>query len=689
MGSAEEFGPYVVHEQIGLGGMATVHRAETQGIAGFSKQVALKRMLPNVAADANLVKSFIREARLASHLRHANVAQTYDLGKVGETYFIAMELVPGWNLREILKHSAQTKRNMPLPIALNIVNQICDALDYAHNLCDETGQPLGIVHRDVSPSNIILGEGGVAKLIDFGIAKASTSGMQTMSGTIKGKFSYMAPEYLMGYLDWRGDLFAVGVIAHELLSNKPLFQGKDDMDTLYRVKDMPILPPSRFNPLVPPEIDNIVMTALERDPNRRWQQASAMRSALTTETARLSLVAQNQEIDVWLDQTFAGGADDLEAPEISLGGSTMELSKGSVPDDFLNAAADSVSTLVRPVGSQPIQAQGTPVARDSSPTLGDRPSRQMNAQKSRAESPRPPSRPPSRPSQNVVPRGEFGDTAQNRDWGDDPPTRADASAVDQIAQSSLARRDDQRTMKGAGIDGLSQRTLVSAPPAELLAQQSFTEETVANAAAMRSLADSPLARDESLEAPTLTNTKRATTDVTDADGVAAESRRDEFAQHVDTTPRRPTPRPQPAASPLTNVPKIRDEATTTQDAPPRRDSGLRPSSPSAPPAPGPLRTTLGVSAPPPIVHSGARTRPHIPKASAEIEVGSSAIVAEVSVSDVLADLGHRPTAHTPAKGAAMPMAPKSGGSSFLLMLLVLIVAGGAAAVVYFALPYFT
>ncbi|HTL34048.1 MAG TPA: serine/threonine-protein kinase, partial [Kofleriaceae bacterium] len=375
MGSAEEFGPYVVYEQLGLGGMATVHRAETQGIAGFSKQVALKRMLPNVAADANLVKSFIREARLASHLRHANVAQTYDLGKVGDTYFIAMELVPGRNLREVLKQCAATKRNAPLPIALNIVAQICDALDYAHNLCDETGQPLGIIHRDVSPANVIIGESGIAKLIDFGIAKASSGGMQTMSGTIKGKFSYMAPEYLMGHIDWRADLFAVGVIAHELLSNKPLFQGKDDMDTLYRVKDMPILPPSRFNPAVPPEVDSIVMTALERDPNRRWQQASAMRAALTTECARLGLVAQNLQIETWLDETFAGGTDDLEAPEISMGGgSTVELSKGSVPDDFLGAAADSMSTLVRPAGSQPIQAQGTPIthAKDDSPTLTER-----------------------------------------------------------------------------------------------------------------------------------------------------------------------------------------------------------------------------------------------------------------------------------------------------------------------------
>src|SRR5258708_37378371 len=181
--------------------MATVHRAETPGIAGFGKPVALKRMLPHAAANEDLVRSFVREARLASHLRHANVAQTYDLGKVGDIYFIAMELIVGRDLRQILRKSSQTDTQIPVPVTLNILNQICDALDYAHNLCDDTGQPLGIIHRDVSPSNIILDETGVAKLIDFGIAKASAAGMQTMSGTIKGKFGYMAPEDRLAAID--------------------------------------------------------------------------------------------------------------------------------------------------------------------------------------------------------------------------------------------------------------------------------------------------------------------------------------------------------------------------------------------------------------------------------------------------------------------------------------------------------
>ncbi|HUJ57430.1 MAG TPA: serine/threonine-protein kinase [Kofleriaceae bacterium] len=343
----EEFGPYLVYEQLGVGGMASVHRAEAVGVAGFRKAVALKRMLPSVAGDASLVQSFIREARLASVLRHANVAQTYDLGKVGDIYFIAMELVPGRNLREILKRCAAAGTPIPLAYALNILVQICDALDYAHNLTDESGAPLGIVHRDVSPANVIVSEGGTCKLIDFGIAKATAGGMQTLSGTIKGKFGYMAPEYIAGQIDARADLFALGVIGHEMLANRPLFQGKDDMDTLMRVKTMPIAPPSRHNPAVPAEIDAIVMTALERDPEQRWQRAAAMRSALTTETKRLSLIVTNQSVYDWMDRVFS-------APEIDSGPiiAIEHVAAGSEPD-----AGEPVTTIRQ---SAPAPAQPAP-----------------------------------------------------------------------------------------------------------------------------------------------------------------------------------------------------------------------------------------------------------------------------------------------------------------------------------------
>jgi len=300
----EEFGPYLIYEPLGMGGMAQVHRAVAKG-SDARRPVALKRMLSHIASNEEMVKSFLREARLASYLRHQNVPQTYDLGRVDDVYFIAMELITGRNLREVLKHCARTTGPMPVPVALNILNQICDALDYAHNLRSETGEPLGIIHRDVSPSNVIVSETGVVKLIDFGIAKVSGGGMQTMSGTLKGKFAYMAPEYFAGQIDARADLWAIGVIAHELLTNRPLFSGPDDVETMRRVRSMPLAPPSQKNPRVPPEIDDVVMTALGRDPGRRWQHATALRTALTTLTQRLDLVAANREVVQWLDWAFA------------------------------------------------------------------------------------------------------------------------------------------------------------------------------------------------------------------------------------------------------------------------------------------------------------------------------------------------------------------------------------------------
>ena len=302
----EEFGPYLVFEELGVGGMAQVHRAQRPGsIEGFSREVALKRVLPHLAHDEDFVRSFVREARLASHLRHNNVAQTYELGKVEDIYFIAMELVTGPDLRQVLRHCVQTTGPMPVPITLNILGQICEALDYAHNLHDDTGQHLGIIHRDVSPSNIIVSDGGVVKLIDFGIAKASAAGMQTMSGMLKGKFGFpWQPEYIAGTIDARADLFAVGVIAHELLTSRPLFSGRDDIETLHKLRAMEVEPPSRRNPQVPREIDDIVMTALARDPDRRWHQASALRTVLSTVTRRLGLQAMNHQVSDWITWAF-------------------------------------------------------------------------------------------------------------------------------------------------------------------------------------------------------------------------------------------------------------------------------------------------------------------------------------------------------------------------------------------------
>jgi len=289
-----------------VGGMATVHRAELPGIEGFSKQVALKRMLPALADSEEGLSSFLREAQLASYLHHANVAHTYELGEIDGTYFIAMELINGHTLHAIMNRCAAMGSPMPVAVACSLLTQILDALDYAHNLADHSGQPLGIIHRDVSPSNVIVAaDSGIAKLIDFGIAKASAAGMQTMNLTLKGKWAYMAPEYVeLGQIDARADLFAVGVMAHELLVCRPLFSGADDVATLTNLRTMVVPEPSRANPSVPRELDHVVMSALARNPNARWQTAAAMRHALALVANRLGLEVPPSYIAGWMADLF-------------------------------------------------------------------------------------------------------------------------------------------------------------------------------------------------------------------------------------------------------------------------------------------------------------------------------------------------------------------------------------------------
>src|SRR4051812_7682100 len=273
----ERFGSYEIYEQLGSGGLAAVHLARTRAVAN---PVALKRLYPHIADVRELVGSFIDEARLARHLRHPGIARVYEFGKLRGIYFIAFEFVPGPTLLQLQEHCAAYVGPIPVMVVLEIAYQLCDALDHAHNLKNELGLPLCIVHRDVSPSNVIVSNTGQVKLIDFGLAKTKQSTVHSQAGVIKGKLNYVAPEYLSGKLDARCDLWALGVVMYELLTGKRLFDAPEQRDILERVRSMPIPAPSASNPEVPPEVDEIVLTALTRDPNKRWQRASDMRDAI-------------------------------------------------------------------------------------------------------------------------------------------------------------------------------------------------------------------------------------------------------------------------------------------------------------------------------------------------------------------------------------------------------------------------
>lgn len=379
----EVLGHYSIYEQLGRGGMATVNRAELCGLAGFRKQVALKRLHPHVAKDPSMVQSLVHEARLASHLSHPNIAQTYDLGKVGDAYFIAMEYIQGPTLGQLLRKSMAAGGSVPIPIALSILGQICDALDYAHNLCDERGEPFGIIHRDVSPSNIIISSAGVVKLIDFGIAKVAGLD-KSEAGLVKGKLPYMAPEYLDGQLDLRADLFSLGVVAYELLTGRRLFHAKNDQDTVLRLREMPIEPPSRWNPDVPADLDDIVLTALQRDPELRWQNAAAMRTAISNVMRSCCAPVTNHQLLAWVEwasqrsssqeiQSLARARDTLGEPSGLAVGSGIDLMDeldsapgGPVPlrEQCLEAeerptAVEKPKRVTRPVAPQPRGARWT------------------------------------------------------------------------------------------------------------------------------------------------------------------------------------------------------------------------------------------------------------------------------------------------------------------------------------------
>ena len=315
--SGERFGSYLVYEQLGVGGMASVHRAERRSAGGFRKRFALKRLLPQAAADPDLVAAFVREARLASYLRHTNIAKVFDFGQVDDTYFMAIEFVAGPTLLQLFRQCVAAAGEIPLPVIVQLLGQICEALDYAHTLTDEDGRPLGLIHRDVSPPNIIISHAGVVKLIDFGLAKVSRASNQTQVGVVKGKFSYIAPEYLDGQLDARADLWAIGVVAHELLTLRRLFEATDNLEVLRRVKVMPIEPPSKLRRGIPVELDDIVMTALSRDPAARWQSAGALRRALTGVEAQLGQPITATGVGDWVEWAFTQQAQPESTPETS------------------------------------------------------------------------------------------------------------------------------------------------------------------------------------------------------------------------------------------------------------------------------------------------------------------------------------------------------------------------------------
>ncbi len=272
---------YKVAEKVDAGGMAEIFRGYAFSLDGIQKQVAIKRVRPHLATNKKFIKMFIDEARLCMRLNHANITQVFDVGRAQGTYFLVMEFVDGANLRKIMQAAAERGYRIPVEISIHILLDVCKALSHAHEARDEEGTPLNIVHRDVSPPNVLVSKQGEVKITDFGLAKAVTQIEATDPGVVKGKFSYLSPEAAEGkQVDSRSDIFSCGIMLHELLTGRRLFMGKTDLETVDLVKKCEISPPSALNPDVDNELDEIVLRALARDRKRRYQAARDMGDAL-------------------------------------------------------------------------------------------------------------------------------------------------------------------------------------------------------------------------------------------------------------------------------------------------------------------------------------------------------------------------------------------------------------------------
>ncbi|MGE0398280.1 MAG: serine/threonine protein kinase [Kofleriaceae bacterium] len=271
----ERFGKYLIVGEIAVGGMAEVFLGVHRGPEGFQKVVVIKRVLPAFNSDPAFVQMFVDEARIAARLEHPNIVRTYEFGEAEGQYFTTMEYLPGEDLARALDKLAFSQQQMPLHLATGIVSNVCAGLHFAHQLTDTTGRPLGLIHRDINPANVIVTYTGEVKIIDFGVAKTSTSA--TKSGTIKGKVAYMSPEQLLARnVDQRSDVFSAGVVLWELITGRPLFMRDNEAATMYAIMNDPIRAPSRLRPDVPRDLDHIVMRALARTPADRYDSAEEM-----------------------------------------------------------------------------------------------------------------------------------------------------------------------------------------------------------------------------------------------------------------------------------------------------------------------------------------------------------------------------------------------------------------------------
>ncbi len=361
------FGSYKLLERISVGGMAEVFRAITaRADLDIQHLVAIKRILPNIAEDDEFIRMFLDEAKLAAQLHHANIAQIEQIGQLEGVHYIVLEHVHGRDLKSVFERLRYRNEAMPVAQACIIAMKVCEGLDYAHNKHDQSGAELGLVHRDVSPQNVLVSFEGEVKLIDFGIAKAtSKGGGTTQAGVLKGKLGYLSPEQVRGLpVDRRTDVFACGIVLYEMLTGERLFVGGSDFSTLEKVRNVDIDPPTVHNPKLPRELEQIVLRALAVNPAERYQHAIDLHDALQDLVYTTGAFCSRKELSAWMKSLFAKDYDEEIARFHAYyqGGGT---DSAPVTDSGKRAGS---STLIAPAGP-PAAISVVPSTPTSTPAL--------------------------------------------------------------------------------------------------------------------------------------------------------------------------------------------------------------------------------------------------------------------------------------------------------------------------------
>jgi eukaryotic-like serine/threonine-protein kinase len=433
------FGKYLLLDRISVGGMAEVFKAKSYGVEGFEKIIAIKRILPTMGEDRDFIKMFIDEAKIAGQLAHANICQIFELGRIDGSHFIAMEYIWGKDLLQIQNRVRKLKQMMPVPMACFAIAKVLEGLDYAHRKRDPLGRPLEIVHRDCSPQNVLVSYEGEVKVIDFGIAKATSRNSRTMAGVLKGKFGYMSPEQVRGLpLDRRSDIFALGTMLYECLTGERLFQGETDFSTLEKVRNVDIQPPRAVNPNIPESIEKVILKALAKDVDDRYQWCSEMLADLQQYLMSQDVVFTAKSLSSWLKEIFA--------QEIERERQQLEQYKRVGRDGLIAGmpAAEAKLDVVENLGEA-----GAPEG--DATTLGgpnfDEMEQAVNAAPDVSQSPggrksalsqvatTPPTNIPRRQADDDDDSGDFGEEAPTEIFGDDPAA-AVAAAAPQAARKS-------------------------------------------------------------------------------------------------------------------------------------------------------------------------------------------------------------------------------------------------------------